>query len=806
MDTSKPGSMVSLFDLEQNVPVSVPQEYVAEFLQSGRYAPKKDATFKVKDNTGDLYDVPGTDLLEALKTPGVTVETSEEQFKREADEKYGNIGGQALTFAEGAASGATLGLSTQALTRSGLVEPETIEQMREANPATHIAGEVVGTVAPMFAGSPTSLIGKAAKTAAAPIEAASAVGRGTEKLIQKLLVTEGASNPIVRSITSKIIPKAVGSAVEGSLIGVGQLLDENALGKADVNAENLIAVTGPAAILGAGFGGSLAAAGELLGPVVKFSQKQLEKAANSFADENVAAAELLGKTPSQIAKGRTARKQLYDDAAKFLKEDLQLNVQQSADERLNRLLQVERESGQEIGKMINQIDEEIAQIPREKLPTRRDFYNSTIDDILKVRRELGEGFGSQEQIATLNSLYKDAERLREIDGALSAKELIQQRRQVDDIIKWTRAQVEAPAKEQALREIRRTYNKQIDALADLATERVRATESALGKSSNELSDLGNQWRSANKRYSFTQEFKQSLEKKALNDASLQGGLWQTAYKIATGGDLKAKAAVLMNIEKANQKVFKVINNAVDGFANGVRATELPVRVVIQDSVLSRDLKNKKAATKEQAVINMMQNLQKATAAPEAFMESLNKKTAPLYKGAPATSQQIDINMVRALTFLNSKMPKYNVNNGLMTPFKQPRFSNAEISKFERYYEAVENPLGTIKRLKNNTLTRDHVDALKAVYPNIFSQLQDSVMGALAKQPHSFSYNKKVQIGILMGIPTDVSMLPQNVMGLQQNFLQQEEQGNGAVPSTVGGLEKINKSDSLATETEKIEED
>lgn len=60
-----------------------------------------------------------------------------------AQAKYGGIGQQAITGLEGAAEGATLGLSTLAERAMG-VKAEDIEGRRAANPATHTLGQVGG--------------------------------------------------------------------------------------------------------------------------------------------------------------------------------------------------------------------------------------------------------------------------------------------------------------------------------------------------------------------------------------------------------------------------------------------------------------------------------------------------------------------------------------------------------------------------------------------------------------------------------------------------------------------------------------
>jgi hypothetical protein len=732
---------------------------------------------------------------------GGSIETPAEAYKRETLEKYGDTGHALATAAESAMSTLTGGQSTGWLAHPeesfgakagvGAFEPtatdaETISRMREANPGSAILGTVGSFFVPMGAG-------------AAAIKA----GEAAEKLIVKAFTKEGASVSVAKDIATRLMAKGGAGAVETSLFGLGQLVDENALGKADINAENLMAVLGPSAILGAGLGAGLGAVSMGAEKLVKFGRGQIEKAAADFADKNAAAGELFGLTPAQSAKMKDRKGYLYNEMASFLEKDVGLSARQSPAERLKRVHAIERESGEKIGQVIKDVDAELAATPS-KIPMGGEFHNVIAQDLYKMQESLGKAYGAEAQKASLESLIVDAQRLRLANEPLSAVELQRQKKVIDDLVKWSQRQSDAPIKEQALRDIRRTYSKQLDVMADLATENL-AAKGVKG------SDLGKELRDANKRYSFTQELLEPLEKKASKDQPFRGGMWNVASNIVMGGDLRAKAAVLLNLEKANVKAAKVLDSVTSNFSKGIKMVERPARTVLQESILSKDLENnKKAKSKQEAVANMAKNLNAYAQNPDAFMQRLNEKTVTLYNHAPNTSGFLDTNMVSAMQFLNSKMPKGNLNNGVYSAFKQPRFSDMQISKFERYFEAIEKPLDTLKKLQNNMLTREHIEVIKSVYPNLYTTLQHNVMTKLSKNPGAFSYNKRVQLGLLLNVATDASMNPQNIMGLQSNFSVQSsynESGaeQGAVKPTQGGLEKLSKSDSMRTETQQEEE-
>jgi hypothetical protein len=190
---------------------------------------------------------------------------------------------------------------------------------------------------------------------------------------------------------------------------------------------------------------------------------------------------------------------------------------------------------------------------------------------------------------------------------------------------------------------------------------------------------------------------------------------------------------------------------------------------------------------------------------ENTAQLINKASSGVYHGAPNTSAQLDIATIRGLQFLNSKLPKTASNNGVYSAFKTPHFTDAQISKFERYLEGVENPLLAIKKLPKNQFTWEHSEALKAVYPNLHKQLQQTVMGKITKNPKKYTYGQKLQLGILLGMPTDASMIPGNIGALQANF-QSQGPTAGALPQTVTGAGQLGKADRMESGSESSELD
>jgi hypothetical protein len=92
----------------------------------------------------------------------------------------------------------------------------------------------------------------------------------------------------------------------------------------------------------------------------------------------------------------------------------------------------------------------------------------------------------------------------------------------------------------------------------------------------------------------------------------------------------------------------------------------------------------------------------------------------------------------------------------------------ELAKFQRYLQIVEQPFTVLEEIEQGTLSREHVEALQVVYPEIYAQVQSEVMEQIVEHPDT-PYQKRLTLGILLNIPSDQSLEPSAVLGLQRNF-------------------------------------
>lgn len=248
---------------------------------------------------GELVAIDSAHLADAVNYGGYRIPSSSELTEIERKAKYGSgILNPLKAGAESAASALTFGVSREAENASGMTTPEAQEARQKFNPVASAVGTAAGLGAGLLltpeaegvegtesalqaareAGNAEKIAGakealKSAKLAFTPADLLNPVGAVTKaggnvsKAVTGMVMPEGAG------LASKILATtgghAVGSAIEGAAYGLGQSVDENALGDPDALGEkllpNMIAGAGIAGLIGGGIGG----AGETLSGVGK---------------------------------------------------------------------------------------------------------------------------------------------------------------------------------------------------------------------------------------------------------------------------------------------------------------------------------------------------------------------------------------------------------------------------------------------------------------------------------------------------------------------------------------------------------
>lgn len=251
---------------------------------SGHVTPDLDSSYKIKLPGGQVADVTGGELDSYLKQ-GATFYTKADAQKAADEEHFGSVPQQLAAGALGVGRGLTLGLSDQALTKTGLISPEYLQKQEEYNPEAGVAGEVAGAVLPAVLSGGESLAAKALQYT--PAGLVGAAGKAVSAASAPL--AEMAGSKVVSPIAQKAIAKAtelgLGSAAEGALYGGGKAVSESAIQNKPLTAEALLSDMGTGALVGGLTGGVLGGGIEAGGELAKKGFSKLDSLLSGKRDK-----------------------------------------------------------------------------------------------------------------------------------------------------------------------------------------------------------------------------------------------------------------------------------------------------------------------------------------------------------------------------------------------------------------------------------------------------------------------------------------------------------------------------------------
>jgi hypothetical protein len=137
---------------------------------------------------------------------------------------------------------------------------------------------------------------------------------------------------------------------------------------------------------------------------------------------------------------------------------------------------------------------------------------------------------------------------------------------------------------------------------------------------------------------------------------------------------------------------------------------------------------------------------------EHMAQTLAKRTEAMAPHVPVLAAHVAATQTRQLMFLASKITAGVKQSNPLNPHEITTDASAEdIARFSRYWETVNNPLTAIKALADGTLTEEHVEALKVVYPGMYADLQQQVFEMMREAKTPPPYDKRAQLDRLLSL-------------------------------------------------------
>lgn len=712
---------------------------------------------------GSRVRVPADKVEEAVKLGGRLA--TEREVRQEENSQDSGLEAAGL----GAARGLTLGLSDVIGNRIAEKIPfhsgaysEYASDVKEANPGASLAGEIGGNILGLAAG-PVSAVTKAGTAVRAGLAA-----RG----VAPVLATAGAG------------------AVEGGLYGLGQVISEDALGDSQTTAQKIGSITG-AGLFGAGlnaFTHGLGVAGTKL--VEKYGGSSLKEGLEKLSDDALM---------TQIGSRRVMSKrdlfgQRGDEVMKYARDNGLVTLGDTAESFADKASDQVRKVGAEMGDLLTDASEVLptfdgkafaakvrsgALEQLDKLPGTEGVVNRINNDLAKL--EKGQ---------TLQEAWDFQSKLHRSLGfgeAPEAKKAIAdfQKSLVNEI----KDQVSAvqPGFKDAMNEVANRYSL-ASSLEALATDRLAATKGtglgirdliagggfggALGGPGGAVSGLVGSagTKVARERGGFIVSAALNKLAKSETIEAIGKGLQNRIDTMASSGLLGKYQGVLQNASA------KGINELLSTHVQLARADPVYLPTVgmeHEDAQAANDYAQKAEQLQHVAAqlkahdeqvtdtVNrflgqvpgrapQIARLQASASDFKKRMDRINQVLrAPesvnlgnLAGVAPKVTTQFGMQAQAAAQFLLNKAPK-NPYEGVAPAFQKPwEPSPADLEKWYRYAQAVENPVDVLRELSSNkSVPVESVEALKTVYPQLLEDMKQKTMERLAEYKKPLNYQQ-----------------------------------------------------------------
>ena len=740
---------ITLLDAD-NKPIDVPEEHVAAAISSGQYAAPGGADQQIPVTIGGkLGTVPVSRLTEAIAKHGATVSSQAElqaAAKRKADaaaaaahtEEYGGLGGKAASAAGGAIDTATFGLANELLPDSA---KSFVRESEQENPGWKHVGQGLGLAVPLAAdiltaGTATpelaaaeagvagategaSLLGGAAratgKALAAPSRALSAVGDVagglTEKALQKLVGGE-ATSTAGRLISTGVIGAARGSA-EGALVGVAQTAGDEALQEnPDLTAEKLLHGGLLGAVLGGVGGGVLGLGGELGSKFLGDSSRGLSRAA-----EDQTAKTFLESSSSKLAKSMDELDGGVRGVSRQLLDDGLLQAGDTPAHIAPRITAAREAAQAEVDRLQTSITGEAPEAAAEVVP-------KTIDDA-RVYMATPEG---AEQLRSLIKADAAASRF----GADSTLGKLGKGEVPEGLF-----QTEAPVAK-ALADADPKLVADLDA-AKLKLDRLTLASQAIDAHVEKLASRSGSVFSP----------LAALAGHAMG--GLHGGPVGIAAGLASGIGKRAlqergsaTAAVVLDKLATTQALGRIS-------AQGDKA----VTRIVQGAVMGTDHPPYKHRIATPAGYDAKVDMvMRAAANPDGLLDRVQSSVAPIATNHPSVAHAVTTKAVGAIAYLAQQIPptEHPNPNSLTPQLEKREVPPEQRDKFERQVDATYNPIGTLAKLKNGTMTADERDTIEATHPELYAKTCDELKRTLSEATTAPSYQRETTIRMFLKLP------------------------------------------------------
>lgn len=806
--------MTDLFDPITGVARRVSDEDAEQLFLSGKYGidPKNPPVLVAPDD-GSKYKLPADKVQEALEA-GWKFESSVDKTKRLYKEELGKAGildkiDRALgTASRSLVNQATLGVvgaGTTVLDKNQEYDPKTGQLTalgkwnveNEVNPVSSFTGGTVGNVLSLAYGGP--------------------VFRGAE-LAGGGLVKAGLSRmspKLAESVVGRVAEKAGAGAAVGAVASAPAAITEAALGEPEIAAETLIG----GAAFGSIFGGGLQAAKS----PISLALQGVRKISSGAVSEGLrSGAEIMGiKAVGGLASEMNAAtniERIVTGNPKLPAKEARKNFSSFIYDTLGVSKLTPRQWAPE--KLVQKLDDYNKALNEERLGYAKEIDKQNKDgliDYFEVKKILGDikkeysgnvanMTGESKTIADSLEAMVDgfAQKVNKEQATTLPKNTVDYARRMkgETVVPDTMSskQFEAYALENGSPKLTLQESEQVkdglkkilypdgspanNAAADIYSSFLKLQEAA-ANAGTKGGKLGTQYIKTGKDLQRLILYRPKIEGMANRNASnrvispfdiIAGAAAQSpaigaASFVGRQYGARAGEATLLGAAKIIDKFGNQAQSAIDrslGLASKTLDTGskyVPRSTQILDSLFDE---NDSKKDKLEKLNQLSSDLAALTADPEtsaSITSAFTEDLANLGNEIPSFYQQ---KLSNAFAYLQDAIPKAPTTS---TPFQSSAYvpTDREISRFERKLQAVVEPASVLEDIAQGTATKDQIDAIKTVYPEMFNKLRTMVFERLSTPGIKVPYQQRLRIASLLDEDGAISVDPGAVKTLQANF-------------------------------------
>lgn len=740
--------------------------------------------------------------LEQAKAQGYQVESAEHAGIRSYLEQNKGLGGAAKVALRGLLDEATFGVGD--VVADKLADPYELAKfraLREQNTAADYLGRGAGFIASLFYGGEFFQGANAAgKAARAGVLAERALAKGVAAEAAYRIGAEAGAEVAKHSpgIARQILAHAADYGAQGLVFSAPKAAAQLLTGDPDKAAETWLYGAAGGAVLGGLVGGAKglfgrmgsgaaakalpAAAGDVAQPVgesvVKATAGKLaeEQAFKSLASNQAslkkAAREAINIPGGQRGIGRT-----------LLDEKLVRRVGEDVEDYAVRLAEAKAAAGEAVGGMYRSLDE----LGADTGLSVKSLVQKMRDDVLRPL-QAKPGF---ESVASKVEAYVNSFEEKAASGGwsfgskdkITFERLHGVRADLDDLV------------------FRNTGANPAEHIKELRAIRKMIQSELVEKGEEQAQKFGQEFASPLKELNVKYARLSAAEKAAADFAEVRkltnrslsptdygvGGLGALAGAMANPLGAVGGVAAAMGHKFLRENGNSLAATALDALSQGRGLAALEqayaehgTELARIPSVLDRMASGGSHATRDTMPVNILtrlleahdsklddhkglmgfaDNLASLATNPEKMQAKIEQAIAPLQSEAPEVAVAVGAKLGQVAQYLAGEAPKNPY--AVPTPFVKPpawRPTDAQLRDYKTKVRVALNPYAAIDALGAGTLTRAHVDALRAVAPKLYEEMVKRIADYGASgTAKPLPYDKRLKLSLMTGAPLDRSI-------------------------------------------------